>query len=118
LDAYNPAGRPKGSRNRSTLVSRFLSTTQTLINPLTGQPEELSVKELMTLQLIRAAWQGNTRAYVALMDSAYGRVAKGEQPTSPLVPPDAAEDLSQLSADQLWQRLNQLKDLGAIDQTI
>lgn len=68
----NPAGRPKGSKNRSTIIKKWLHALSSGKNPLTGETEDLSVEDKMTLALISKAMKGDTHAYKALMDSAYG----------------------------------------------
>jgi hypothetical protein len=62
---YQPEknGRPKGSRNRSTIARQWLEVNQNLKNPLTGENETMSQEDLMTLALIKNK---------ALMDSGYG----------------------------------------------
>ena len=71
-ESGNPAGRPKGSRNRSTIAKRWLEVNQSLKNPLTGIEETMSQEDLMTLALIKKAREGDVNAYKALMDSGYG----------------------------------------------
>ena len=71
-ESGNPAGRPKGSKNRSTTARRWLEVNQSLKNPLTGDQETMSQEDLMTLALIKKAREGDTHAYKQLMDSAYG----------------------------------------------
>ena len=68
----NPKGRPKGSLNRSTIVSRWLSTSEEAKNPITGDKESMSQEDIITLALIKKARNGDTQAYKALMDSGYG----------------------------------------------
>ena len=71
---YQPKnnGRPKGSKNRSTIARYWLEVQQSLKNPLTGQNETMSQEDLMTLALIKKARAGDVNAYKALMDSGYG----------------------------------------------
>jgi len=71
-ESGNPAGRPKGSRNRSTIARHWLEVNQSLKNPLTGEQETMSQEDLMTLALIKKAREGDVNAYKALMDSGYG----------------------------------------------
>ena len=71
-ESGNPAGRPKGSKNRSTIARRWLEVNQNLKNPLTGVEETMSQEDLMTLALIKKAREGDVNAYKALMDSGYG----------------------------------------------
>jgi hypothetical protein len=71
-ESGNPNGRPKGSRNRSTIARQWLEVNQNLKNPLTGENETMSQEDLMTLALIKKARDGDVSAYKALMDSGYG----------------------------------------------
>lgn len=68
----NPKGRPKGSKNRSTIAKKWLQVEQDLKNPLTSQTETMSQEDLMTLALIKKARDGDVQAYQKLLDSAYG----------------------------------------------
>lgn len=74
----NPNGRPKGSRNRSTIAKQWLEVTQNIKNPITGKEEKLEQQDIMTLALIKKARNGDVSAYKELMDSAYGKIV---QPT-------------------------------------
>ena len=78
----NPNGRPKGVRNRSTLVREWLEVKQKAKNPITGQTEELEQQDIMTLALIRKAREGDVQAYKELMDSAHGKVEQKTDITS------------------------------------
>ena len=69
----NPKGRPKGSRNRSTVAREWLELVQSMQNPITGLEEELEQQDIMTLALIKKANEGDVSAYKELMDSAYGK---------------------------------------------
>lgn len=71
-ESGNPNGRPKGSKNRSTIAKYWLEVNQNLKNPLTGENETMSQEDLMTLALIKKAREGDVNAYKALMDSGYG----------------------------------------------
>ena len=71
-ESGNPNGRPKGSKNRSTIARQWLEVNQNLKNPLTGENETMSQEDLMTLALIKKAREGDVAAYKALMDSGYG----------------------------------------------
>lgn len=68
----NPKGRPVGTKNRSTIVKQWLEVSQKLTNPITGEKENMSQEDLMTLALIKKAREGDVMAYKALMDSGYG----------------------------------------------
>lgn len=77
-ESGNPNGRPKGSRNRSTIAKQWLEVSQKIKNPITGKEEDLEQQDIMTLALIKKARNGDVSAYKELMDSAYGKIM---QPT-------------------------------------
>lgn len=84
-EVRNPNGRPKGSKNRSTIARKWLETMQTAKNPITGVDDKLSQEDLMTLALLKKARNGDVAAYKQLMDSGYGMPTQqiehtGEQP--------------------------------------
>lgn len=71
-ESGNPNGRPKGSRNRSTIAKKWLEMQRKGKNPLTDVEESFSVEDEITLHQIVKANKGDTNAYKALMDSAHG----------------------------------------------
>lgn len=71
-ESGNPSGRPKGSRNRSTIVREILELLEETKNPITQKNEKLSQEQIMTLAVLNRARKGDVRAYQALMDSAFG----------------------------------------------
>lgn len=93
----NPNGRPKGSKNRSTIAKKWLQVIQEAKNPLTLESEELSQEDLITLALLKKAANGDVNAYKALMDSGYGSPVQQveqtilEQPLFPDVPKDNSD---------------------------
>jgi hypothetical protein len=85
-EVRNPNGRPKGSKNRSTIARKWLGNhPKSAKNPITGEDEKLSQEDLMTLALLKKARNGDVAAYKQLMDSGYGMPTQqiehtGEQP--------------------------------------
>ena len=77
-EVRNPNGRPKGSKNRSTIARKWLETMQNAKNPITGIDENLSQEDLITLAMIHKARKGDVAAYKQLMDSTFG------MPTQPI----------------------------------
>jgi hypothetical protein len=71
----NPNGRPKGSRNRSTIVREWLEANLTRSNPLSGKREAMQVQDHMVLSIIQKALEQDVGAFKELMDSAYGKIA-------------------------------------------
>lgn len=78
----NPRGKITGTRNRSTIVREILKLAGTLPdNSLSmlqgifpGIEKDMSVEEAMTLIMVKKVIkEGDVSAYVALLDSAYGK---------------------------------------------
>ena len=69
----NPNGRPKGSRNRSTIARKWLNVKSRAMNPLSQEEEDMLQEDLITLALIKKARQGDVGASKAVLDSAYGQ---------------------------------------------
>jgi len=62
-DRINRDGRPKGSRNRSTIVREWLEVQQKVKNPITGETATLDQFDMMTLAAISKARKGDIQAY-------------------------------------------------------
>lgn len=70
----NPNGRPVGSRNRETIVNKWLEAIKDTKNPITGENEALPIADQMVLALIGKALKGDVSAFKELMDSGYGKL--------------------------------------------
>ena len=90
----NPKGRPKGSKNRSTVAKKWLAVEQNQKNPLTNKDEDMSQEDLITLALIKKARKGDVQAYQKLLDSAYGAPVQQIEQTNIEQPlfPDVSKD--------------------------
>lgn len=78
----NPNGRPKGSRNRSTIVRELLEKAA-LKSIAAKQAKELgedvdleckTIADQIAAAIMLKAMAGDTTAFNALMDSAYGKI--------------------------------------------
>ncbi len=63
----NPKGKPKGTRNRSTIVRELLETKAT-------DGEEGQIVDQLVLALVEKALNGDVPAARELFDSAYGKI--------------------------------------------
>ncbi|GAB3341898.1 hypothetical protein GCM10027299_56250 [Larkinella ripae] len=70
----NPKGRPKGTKGKAKMIRRCLGVTTKADNQVTSEQMMLSVEELITLAILANALKGDSAAYRAIMDSAYGKV--------------------------------------------
>lgn len=109
----NPNGRPKGSRNRSTLIKEWLEIEFKQKNPITGKVEILEIQDHLVIAQIMKAIKGDTVAFNTLMDGAYGKQKESlklEQNT------DYFLDLSPERARDLIQKL-ETNILGSLELT-
>ena len=72
----NPNGRPKGVRNRATIVRQWLEVKESVKNPITHTQEILEQQDIITLALISKARKGDVNAYKELMDSCFGKLSQ------------------------------------------
>ena len=72
-ETRNPNGRPKGSLNSKTILNKFLALEQQVKNPITGEFENMSVYELMSLAIIAKARKGDLQAYKEILDRLEGK---------------------------------------------
>lgn len=72
----NPLGRPKGLRNRSTIVREWLEANYKKVNPITGQNETLQIQDHLVISLIGKALKGDVQAFRELFDSGHGKVSE------------------------------------------
>lgn len=103
---YQPEknGRPKGSRNRSTIIREWLQVEQKFKNPITGKEEILEQQDIMTLALIKKAREGDVSAYRELMDGCYGKIDNNVKLTGDLTTNNLLEiDYTKMSIDELNQ---------------
>lgn len=75
-EVRNPKGRPKGIPNSKTRYKRFLELIETAKNPVSGQEENMTVLEIMDLQMIAKARKGDAKAYEIIMDRLEGKPAQ------------------------------------------
>jgi len=97
-ESGNPTGRPKGSKNRSTIARQWLETTQKAKNPITGVEEILTQEDLGTLAMVKKMREGDVAAYKALMDSGYGAPLQQIEQTileQPIFPDVSADDFDE-----------------------
>jgi hypothetical protein len=80
--SHNPNGRPKGVRNRSTIVREWLEANYKKVNPITGQTETLQIQDHIVISLIGKALKGDVPAFKELMDSGHGKIIDGLDVTS------------------------------------
>lgn len=71
-ESGNPNGRPKGTKNRSTIARKWLEINEKVKNPITGELETLTQEDIMTLAVLKKARNGDVNAYKELLNNGYG----------------------------------------------
>lgn len=75
----NPAGKPKGKQNRSTVLRKWLDVPVDFSDALTGAHVKGTVEDQIALALIRKAISGDVGAAKEILDSVYGKVRNEER---------------------------------------
>lgn len=87
-ESGNPHGRPPGSKNRATLLKKWLSVSVKIKNDTTGETFEGTMEDKVALSLIKKALKGDVSAIKEIQDTLYGKVKdvleiQKEQPLFP-----------------------------------
>jgi len=80
----NPAGRPKGAKNRSTILKKWLELPCELTNPLTGEATAGTIEDKIALALISKGLREDVAAIKEILDSVYGKPKAEEAAFEPV----------------------------------
>lgn len=71
----NPKGKPKGKKNRATVISQLLKVVTNSKNPITGVMEQLTQEERMNLAMLnKAINDGDIQTIKEIQDTMYGKI--------------------------------------------
>jgi len=93
----NPAGRPVGTRNRSTVLKELLEQVCDFTNPVTLKREGADLETQIMTALIARARRGDVTAIREIMDTVYGKVSEKNELSGSL-------DVNMLSMDEFKKR--------------
>jgi hypothetical protein len=83
-ESGNRNGRPKGAKNRSTILKKWLELPCELTNPLTGEATAGTIEDRIALALISKALREDVPAIKEIFDSVYGKAKLEEAPVEPV----------------------------------
>jgi hypothetical protein len=89
-ESGNPKGRPRGSRNMSTMLDKELA--QTIVVTENGRRKKLSRLEAVVKRLVAGALQGELKALLALVE-VLRRTGRLEQQEAESLVPDDYQDI-------------------------
>jgi hypothetical protein len=69
----NPAGRPKGAKNRSTILKKWLDIDSIIKYPTTGKEITGTIEDSIALALLKTAMAGDEKAIREIYESVYGK---------------------------------------------
>lgn len=75
-EVRNPSGKPEGTKDRATVIRKWVETPAEVTNPVTKAKERGTVEDLIVIAQVSQAVKGNTAAFKELMDSIYGRLTE------------------------------------------
>jgi len=70
----NPNGRPVGSKNRKTLLKKWLELNANVLKPITNEETAGTVEDAVYLALIKKALEGDVNAIKEISDTMYGKL--------------------------------------------
>ena len=73
----NPSGRKEGSKNRSTVLKKWLSVDCSFVDVL-GNENQGTIEDKVAIALINRAIKGDVPAAKEILDSVYGKVGSNE----------------------------------------
>lgn len=105
----NPLGRPKGLRNRSTILREMLGLKMPgkKTNPLDPEDKDFTVEKGINVALINKALKGDVRAIQEIQDTMYGKnpdIVQGD-PDSPIKHEHEHQGTIELKGDALKEEL-------------
>lgn len=71
-ESGNPNGRPEGTKNRSTILKKWLEVA-TKVKDLNGIEVEGTVEDKMAIAIIKKGIEGDVPAFKEIADSVYGK---------------------------------------------
>src|ERR1051326_5556356 len=74
-ESGNPAGRPEGARNRSTVLKELLQQVVQSTSPLTQKKKSADLETQVMPPLIARARRGDVTAIREILDTVYGKVS-------------------------------------------
>jgi len=75
-ETHNPNGRPKGTRNLSTLLRKYLKQKIDLTDPITHAQVKRSLGDVVILKLVANAIKGDMRAIQEILDRTEGKATQ------------------------------------------
>jgi len=73
-ETTNPKGKPIGTKNRSTILKKWLKTKITVKHPETKKDMKVTLEDAIALGILREATKGNVAAFKEINDTMYGKI--------------------------------------------
>jgi len=70
----NPKGKPVGTKNRKTLLKKWLELNASVLTPITNEPQVGTVEDAVYLALIKKGLEGDVNAIKEISDTMYGKL--------------------------------------------
>ena len=103
----NPKGRPKGSKNLATVVTRECRQRVRVNGP--GGPRSITKLEAAAMQLANKAAQGDIRSQREF----FSLVRNAEETSNSMVSPLSTHEMDQKVMESLLRRMKEINDVAA-----
>ena len=78
-EVRNPKGKPVGTKNRSTLLKKWIEVNAKVKNPITKETESGTVEDMIVIALLNKAMQGDIQAIKEINDTLYGKIVDNQK---------------------------------------
>ena len=75
----NPSGRKEGSKNRSTILKKWIEYNCSITDPTTGNEIAGTIEDKIALALVGRAISGDVAAIREIYDSVYGKLDNNKE---------------------------------------
>ena len=72
----NPKGKPVGTKNRKTLLRKWLELNASVLTPITGEQQTGTIEDAVNIALIKKALEGDVNAIKEINDTLYGKITE------------------------------------------
>jgi len=72
----NPNGKPVGTKNRKTLLRKWLELNANVLTPITGEQQPGTIEDAVYIALIKKALEGDVNAIKEINDTMYGKITE------------------------------------------
>lgn len=92
-EVRNPKGKPVGTKNRSTILLKWLPSKIEITDPETKQQVKVTLEDAINLAIIKKAADGDVAAFKEIQDTLHGKLKEVTETKTDITVNKELEDL-------------------------